>query len=372
MKISNLLEKYKVSQLLGAKHVRQLEVYDPNEATEIEASIDSERKNVYYTVYTFDETSAEIFKTKNVKDCFIDYEHSERTIWINVDGLRKKDVRRLCSHFNVHNLLVNDILSVGQRSKMDEIDEHFFCLLPMLTFNEELQIVEKEQLSLVLGKNYVISFQTDHNTDPFGEIRKKLKNRLDTVRKKSADYLFYQLIDAVVDDYFTVLESLAALLENLELKALSVKGGNEVILDISRLRNEIMIMRRAMTPVKDVVYGLWKADSPLLDKANDRFFKDVFDHILLAIEYNDGYREMTNNLQDLYMNQVNTRMNEVMKILTMVTVLLAPATVIGGIFGMNFDRIPLVHQQTGFFITIFIMLGISLLMIIYFKKKGWF
>jgi magnesium transporter len=372
VKFTNLLEKYRVPNFLIPAHNRALEVYDPDGATEVEQDLEAERKNVYYTVYTFDETSAEIFKTKSVKDCFIPYEGLDKVIWINVDGIRKKDVRRLCSHFNVHNLLVNDIVSVGQRSKIDEIDEHFFTLIPMLSYNEALQTVEKEQLSILLGKNYVITFQSENQRDPFGDIRKKLKNRLDAVRKKSADYLCYQLVDAVVDDYFEVIESLATRLEDLELKALNVTTGNDVLFAISALRNEIMVMRRAMTPVKDVVFSLWQSHSPLLDKQNARFFKDVYDHIQLAIEYAEGYREMTINLQDLYMNQVNTRMNEVMKVLTMVTVLLAPATVIGGIFGMNFDRIPLMHNQVGFFITIFIMLGTSVLMILYFKKKGWF
>ena len=133
-----------------------------------------------------------------------------------------------------------------------------------------------------------------------------------------------------------------------------------------------MLMRRAMTPVKDVVYSLWQANSSLLDTRNARFFKDIYDHIQLAIDYNEGYREMTINLQDLYMNQINTKMNEVMKILTVVTVLLAPATVIGGIFGMNFDRIPMMHSQAGFLLSIGLMLAISVAMIWYFKKKGWF
>src|SRR5690606_35979977 len=160
-----------------------------------------------------------------------------------------------CSHFNVHNLLVNDIVSVGQRSKTDEIDEHYFSLLPMLTYDEELQLVEKEQLSILLGKNSVISFQTEHKKDPSGEIRKTLKNRLDAVRKKSADYLYYQLVDAVVDDYFQVLESLATRLEVLEHKAMAVSTQNSILLEISALRYEIMVMRWAMTPVKDVVYS---------------------------------------------------------------------------------------------------------------------
>lgn len=352
--------------------LRHIETYSPDEAMEAEPEVEAQRKNIYYTVYGFDEISAEIFKTKNVKDCFINYIDIDKVFWINVDGLRKKEVRKLCGHFNVHNLLVNDIVSIGQRAKADEIDEHFFCLLPMLTYNEELGIVEKEQLSILLGKNYVISFQTEHDKDPFNAIRQKLKNKLDAVRKKSADYLCYLLIDAVVDDYFEVLESLAKRLEALEKKAITSKSNQNILVEISNLRSEIMVMRRALTPVRDLVYAFWKTNSPLINSGNARFFKDIFDHILLAIEYNESYRDMTINLQDLYMNQVNTKMNEVMKILTVVTVLLAPATVIGGIFGMNFERIPMLHNQFGFYMTIFIMLLVSAGMLIYFKKKDWF
>ncbi|WP_158606011.1 magnesium/cobalt transporter CorA [Taibaiella sp. KBW10] len=372
MKIFNFLEKYNVPQFLLPNHLRQIETYSPDEATEAEPELEAQRKNIYYTVYGFDEISAEIFKTKNVKDCFINYIDIDKVFWINVDGLRKKEVRKLCGHFNVHNLLVNDIVSIGQRAKTDEIDEHFFCLLPMLTYNEELGIVEKEQLSILLGKNYVISFQTEHDKDPFNAIRQKLKNKLDAVRKKSADYLCYLLIDAVVDDYFEVLESLAKRLEALEKKAITSRSNNNILVEISNLRNEIMVMRRALTPVRDLVYAFWKTNSPLIDIANARFFKDIFDHILLAIEYNESYRDMTINLQDLYMNQVNTKMNEVMKILTVVTVLLAPATVIGGIFGMNFERIPMLHNQFGFYMSIVFMLLVSGGMLFYFKKKDWF
>ena len=372
MKFFNVLERYKVPQFLLPHRYRQLEIYSPDEAVEAEPDAEAQRRNIYYTVYAFDEIAADIFKTKNVKDCFINYVDTDKIFWINVDGIRKKEVRKLCGHFNVHNLLVNDIVSMGQRAKTDEIDEHFFCLLPMLTYNEELGIVEKEQLSLLLGKNYVISFQTEHNKDPFNGIRQKLKNKLDAVRKKSADYLCYLLIDAVVDDYFEVLESLAHRLEDLEHRAISTRSSNNILVEISNLRNEIMVMRRALTPVRDLVYSFWKSQSPLIDHSNARFFKDIFDHILLAIEYNESYRDMTINLQDLYMNQVNTKMNEVMKILTVVTVLLAPATVIGGIFGMNFDRIPMLHNNFGFYLTIGIMLAVSAGMLVYFKKKDWF
>lgn len=372
MKLFNFLDRYNVPKFLQTKPGLKVETYNPDEATEIEPEAEAQKKNIYYTVYSFDEVAANIFKSKNVKDCFIDFVDVDKVFWVNVDGLRKKDVRKLCSHFDVHNLLVNDILSVGQRAKTDEIDAHFFCLLPMLTYNEELREVEKEQLSIVFGKNYVLSFQTEYNKDPFTSIRQKLKNRLDAVRKKSADYLCYSLIDAVVDDYFIVLEQLAARLEDLERKAIAPKSDSNILIEISDLRNEIMVMRRALTPVRDLVNTFWRANSPLIDAQNSRFFKDVLDHILLAIEYTDSYREMTINLQDLHMNQVNTKMNEVMKILTLVTVLLAPATVIGGIFGMNFDRIPMLHHQLGFFITIFIMLGTAVGMLWYFKKKGWF
>ncbi|PSK93982.1 magnesium/cobalt transporter CorA [Taibaiella chishuiensis] len=323
-----------------------------------------------YTIYDYNEGKCERIATDQLVHC-MPHTHDTHNTWINVDGLRKEEVERLCANFGIHPLLTEDILSTGQRAKADDMDSHLFCLLPMLTYNQDTGLIHTEQLSIVLGDNYVISFQPDPKQDPFDPLREKLRNDLAPVRKKTVDYLAYCLIDAVVDDYFTVLEKLSDRLEKLEDEVV-IKPNSAVLLKITLLRQEIMVVKRAISPVRELVNSFWHSDNELIREINHKYFKDIYDHISLAIEYTENYREVAINLQDLYMNQVNTRMNEVMKILTVVTTLLAPATVIGGIFGMNFDIIPFQHHHHGFIIAVVSMLSISVLMLLLFRKKGWF
>ncbi|HRP88730.1 MAG TPA: magnesium/cobalt transporter CorA [Edaphocola sp.] len=372
MKFSKIIEKYKSPLDLLNPSFRQNHAYRPDGAKSEEPENEVQKKNVQYSTIIYDKIEIDFNKYKSVKESINITTNPEKTIWINAIGIKKKEVQLICNHFKVHSLLTNDILSLGQRAKTDEIDEYYFCLLPILIYDSEFQIVEQKQITILLGRNIVLSFIPEDEAVFFDSVKLKLKNEKDPLRTKNADFLFYHLIDTIVDDYFIAIDQLSHRLQDLERKALSPNNKKNILIEISALRNEIMVMRRALTPVKDVVFTLWQANTPLIENRNARYFKDIYDHIQLAIEYNDGYREMTVNLQDLYMNQVNTKMNEVMKILTMVTVLLAPATVIGGIFGMNFDLIPMAHNQIGFFLTIGIMFLISILMIWYFHKKGWF
>lgn len=323
-----------------------------------------------YSRFNYNERSIQHHITESLVECTTDVS-ADAVTWINIDGLRKNEVEELCRHFNIHPLLVEDILSIGQRAKADDMDAHLFCLMPMLSYNNDTGIVQAEQLSMVLGKKLLISFQPDPKHDPFNPLREKLKNETAPIRKKSADYLAYSLMDAVVDDYFAVLDKLSDRLERLEDEVVT-HSNSSVLLKITLLRHEIMVVKRAITPVRELVTSFWRSDNRLIDPANKKYFKDVYDHIVLAIEYTENYREMALNVQDLYMNQVNTRMNEVMKILTVVTTLLAPATVIGGIFGMNFDKIPYAHHPHGFAIAVITMLSVSVLMLFFFRKKRWF
>jgi magnesium transporter len=323
-----------------------------------------------YSRFNYNEQSIQHHITESLVECTTDIS-ADAITWINIDGLRKNEVEKLCRHFNIHPLLVEDILSIGQRAKADDMDSHLFCLMPMLSYNTDTGIVQAEQLSMVLGEKLLISFQPDPKHDPFNPLREKLKNETAPIRKKSADYLAYSLMDAVVDDYFAVLDKLSDRLEKLEDEVVT-HSNSSVLLKITLLRHEIMVVKRAITPVRELVTSFWRSDNTLIDPANKKYFKDVYDHIVLAIEYTENYREMALNVQDLYMNQVNTRMNEVMKILTVVTTLLAPATVIGGIFGMNFDKIPYAHHPHGFAIAVTAMLSVSVLMLFFFRRKRWF
>ena len=291
--------------------------------------------------------------------------------WLNIEGLDRDKVPRIAECFGIHSLLVEDILEAGQRAKMDEIGQTVFCLLPMLYYNEDTGLIESEQVSLVLVPDAVLSFQEEAERDVFGAVRVRLASPAGRARTASADYLLYSLLDAIVDSYFAIMERLDERAERLEHDILHderTKGNARVAL----LRREILTVVRAIAPVREVVNGLLRSDSDLRVERNDKYYKDVLDHILHAIDAAEGLRDNTSNLQELVMNQVNMKTNEIVKVFTIITTLLAPATVIGGIFGMNFDVIPLSHQKDGFFTMVALMLIIPIVMLWIFKRKGWF
>ena len=321
-------------------------------------------------VFEYNNDKAETFTLKNVQDCF-SFLKTESNTWINVDGLRKVDVEKLCEHYGIHLLIVEDILSVGQRPKTDDINGLLFCLLNMLYFNDETSSVETEQVSIILGRNFVISFQEDASRDLFDPVRDKLKMYGSKVRMSGPDFLFYSLIDMIVDNYYLVMEKLGDRIEMLEEEIIR-HPNNRSLAKINMLRKEMIVLKRNVSPVRELVNGILRSESDLIEERTEKYFKDVYDHIVQAHDLADNYRDMMMNLQDLYLSNVNLKLNEVMKVMAVVTCLLAPATVIGGIFGMNFDRLPLLHNEWGFYISVGIMLIIPVWMIILFKRRGWF
>lgn len=305
-----------------------------------------------------------------IEDTFA-FLNNGRVTWINIEGIRKNDVETICNHFGIHQLIKEDILSIGQRPKMDELDPVLYCLLNMLYFNERTGTVETEQVSLVLGEGFVISFQDDPDRDVFNMVRDKLRVAGSKLRQSQADYLCYSLLDMIVDHYYIVMEKLGEHIELLEEKIIR-SSNTRALAEINSLRKELIVLKRNVSPVRDLVNGFIRSESNLLEERTEKYFKDIYDHIVQANDLAENYRDMMMNLQDLYLSNVNLRMNEVMKVMAVVTCLLAPATVIGGIFGMNFDRIPYIHNQYGFFIAITLMLVIPIWMIVVFRKRGWF
>ncbi|HET9744199.1 MAG TPA: magnesium/cobalt transporter CorA [Chitinophagaceae bacterium] len=351
--------------LFGTKRTREILNQNP---TIIPLREDS--KEVKITVYDYDATSLEFRELRDVKDCFR-FLSTETLTWINIDGIRKADVEALCSYFLVHPLIQEDILSINQRPKMDDVDNILFCLLNMLYYNEEKNSVEQEQISIVLGKNFVLSFQEDASRDVFGSLREKLKINNSRIRQGGADYLCYTMLDLIVDHYYIVMERLGDQIQDLEEEV--VKSSTQRSLaKINLLRKELIVLKRNIAPVRDLVNGFIRSDSELIDDRSTKYFKDVYDHIVQANDLSETYRDMMINMHDLYLNNVNLKMNEVMKVMAIVTCLLAPATVIGGIFGMNFDTIPWLHNPYGFFGAVIVMLIIPIWMLWMFRKRGWF
>ncbi len=330
----------------------------------------NEPEKVFISVYEFNVGEVKFEPVDKVEDCY-KYLTTPNNSWINIDGLKKTDVEKICDHFGVHPLIAEDILSIGQRPKMDELNRLLYSLLNMLYFNKENFSVESEQVSIILGANFVISFQEDASRDVFNPVREKLKTQGSKLRLSGADYLFYSLIDMIVDNYFVIMEKLGEKIEGLE-DDITHRPDTRTLAKINYLRKEMMFLKRSISPVRELINGILRSENNLVEERTEKYFKDVYDHIVQANELAENYRDMMINLQDLYLSNVNLRMNEVMKVMAVVTCLLAPATVIGGIFGMNFNRIPWLHNPNGFFIAVGLMLAIPVWMIWIFRRRGWF
>lgn len=329
-----------------------------------------EPESVVIHVYDYNAETVDVKSLANAEDCF-PYKGTNRISWINIDGLRKNDVEAICAHFGVHSLIAEDILSMNQRPKMDEVEGVLYCLLNMLYYNNQKKTVEAEQISLVLGPDFVLSFQEDPTRDVFDPLRNKLKIPRSQIRQRSADYLLYNMLDLIVDNYFLVMEKLGEQIETIEEEV--VRSSNKRSLArINQLRKELIVLKRNIAPVRDLINGVIRSESELLDDRTTKYFKDVYDHIVQAYDLSENYRDMMMSLQDLYINNVNLKMNEVMKVMAIVTCILAPATVIGGIFGMNFDIIPYAHHSWGFYFAVGLMLIIPIWMLFAFKRRGWF
>lgn len=365
MQQNKYLQYFNLFSLFDTKRTR--DIFQVNPTIPVQRA---EAAEIHVTVHDYNAEKMEEHKFNEINTCAV-FKNNDHISWINIDGIRKKDIESICSCYNIHPLIQEDILSVGQRPKMDEMDNILFCLLNMLYFNDRTGDVEQEQISIVLGKDFVISFQEDATRDVFGSIREKLKLSNSKLRQSGADYLCYAMLDMIVDHYFLVMDKLGERIEILEEKIIR-SSNTRALAEINDLRKELIILKRNVVPVRDIINGFMRSDSDLLEEKTTKYFKDVHDHILQANEFAENYRDMMMNLQDLYLSNVNLRLNEVMKVMTIVTCLLAPATVIGGIFGMNFNVIPLTHHQDGFYVAVALMLIIPIIMIVIFKKRGWF
>lgn len=329
-----------------------------------------EAREVRVFVYDYNSQFLEEKQLDSVKESF-SYKHSNRISWINIDGIRKADVEAICNHFNIHYLVMEDVLSINQRPKMDEVEGVLFCLLNMLYYNEKKLTVEQEQISIILGKEFVISFQEDAQRDVLNPLRGKLRITNSKIRQSGADYLCYAMLDLIVDNYFLVMEKLGEQIELVEEEVVR-RSNKRSLAHINQLRKEVIVLKRNLAPVRDLVAGIIRSESELLDDKTTKYFKDVHDHILQAYDLSENYRDIMMSMQDLYVSNVNLKLNEVMKVMAIVTCLLAPATVIGGIFGMNFDIIPYSHHEWGFYFAMGIMLLVPLIMLYIFRRRGWF
>lgn len=320
-------------------------------------------------VIDYNADSYERHLSQTPEDAF-KFEAENNITWINIDGLSNtKEIEKVGKYYELHPLIIEDIVNTNQRPKIDEYHDYFFIVAKMLYRNNS-GTLEHEHISIVLGKNYVLTFQ-EANGDVFDGVRDRLAKAKGRIRSRGADYLVFALLDAIVDNYFIVMEEISERIEDIEDRLLSVQPTDEITFEIQELKKTMLRIRRAVFPLREVVSRLEKVDGGLIDEQTVHYIRDLYDHIIQVSENIDVYREMAWGLMDMYMTTISHKMNEVMKVLTIMASIFIPLTFLAGIYGMNFTHMPELEWEYGYPTLLIIMFLLFLGMIFYFKRKRW-
>jgi magnesium transporter len=296
--------------------------------------------------------------------------HNSHNLWINIDGISDTNViSQVGEIFNLHPLLLEDIVNTTQRPKFEDYGEYIFLVLKMIYYDNDKKEIHAEQVSLVLGNDYCLTFQ-EQIGDIFNPIRDRLKNNKGRLRKQGVDYLVYSLVDSVVDNYFIILERLGDFIEGMESELIT-QPDTKTLMDIYTLKRDAVFLRRSVWPLREVISSLERNDSKLIKKTSLVYLRDVYDHTIQVIDTIETFRDMLSGMLDIYLSSVSNRMNEVMKVLTIIATIFIPLTFIAGIYGMNFKYMPELNRPWGYPAVLGIMLLIFIGMLVYFKKRKW-
>ncbi len=299
----------------------------------------------------------------------IDQLQPDKVNWINVDGLQDKEVLdKIQAHFCLHTLLVDDITN-DQRPKAEEYEDYLFFTLKML-YKIEGKHIDYEQISFVLGTNFLISFQ-EKEGDLFDHFRERIRLDQGRVRKQEADYLLYRLLDTIVDNYYIILDKIGEQIEDIE-EEIDQGTTQQTFRQIQKLKKELIFLRKAVYPLRDAMSKLVKGETSFIKDDTIRYYADIYDHVVHLIDSLDTYKDLTAALMDIHINTQNNRMTEVMKVLAVISTIFIPLTFIVGVYGMNFEYMPELHSTWGYPLTWMVMITIGAGMLLYFKKKKWF
>ncbi|HQO58722.1 MAG TPA: magnesium/cobalt transporter CorA [Candidatus Omnitrophota bacterium] len=307
-------------------------------------------------------------QVRNVEECF-PFKASPSITWINLEGMDPFLIQSLNEHFQIHPLVSEDIVHSGQRPKMEVHDQYIFIVLKMIYFQGGTADIVDEQVSLLLGPGYVISFQ-EKPGDVFDLIRTRIREGKGRIRGQGADYLAYCLLDAIVDNYFLILEKREEALENLE-DAILDESGPDILQDMHQFKKEIIYLKKQVWPLREVISGLQRNESSLVTASTQVYLRDLYDHTIQVIESIESFRDMIIGMHDIYLSRISNRLNEIMKVLTMFSAIFIPLTFVAGVYGMNFQYMPALNWRWGYVGVLGLMAGMAVGMIIYFKNKKW-
>ena len=305
----------------------------------------------------------------SIEDAF-PYKDTPPVTWINVDGLHDLEIiEAIGRHFGIHPLTLEDIVNTGHRPKAEDFEDYDYIVLKMLTYNEDQNHILAEQISFILGPHYLISFQETEG-DVFNFVRERIRKAKGRIRKSGCDYLAYALIDAIVDHYFLVLEKMGGKIELLEEDLLD-DTQTENLQSIHHLKREMIFFRKQVWPIREILSSLMKEEGSLIQETTQIFIRDLYDHTIQVMDTIESFRDVLSGLQDLYLSTISNRMNEVMKVLTIMATIFIPLTFIAGIYGMNFEYMPELKISWAYPALWILLIAIFLFMIFWFKRKKW-
>lgn len=329
--------------------------------------VDTEKIHLSIIEYT----EEKIIEKDNVSiDECLEYLGSPSMTWIQVYGVSNPAmIATIGKHLKFHPLVLEDILSTGQRSKLDIYQDQVFIVVRLLQYDKLTKELKDEQVSIVFGPNYLVSF-LEHNEDIFRPIKERLSQGSNRMRKQGSDYLAYTLLDTIVDDYFSVLEQVDANLDHLEEELVHFPKP-ATLQQIQYIKRDMIVLRKTIWPMRDVVNRFLRLENPLVSPTTQLYLHDVYDHTVQTIDIIEGFRDVVAGMLDVYLSNINIRTNDIMKVLTIVSTIFVPLTFITSLYGMNFEFMPELHSKIAYPLVLSLMAGIAFGMLIYFRRKHW-
>jgi magnesium transporter len=321
------------------------------------------------TVIKYDDQNFAEKELTAVTECLL-LKDQPGVTWLNVSGLSQvANLEKLGECFKLHPLVLEDILNIDQRPKIEDYEDYLFIVLKAISSDPQSAEIVIDQISLILGPNYLISLH-EGNSNIFGPVRERLVGAKGRLRKAGADFLAYSLVDLIVDHYFVVLEKFGENVEDLE-EAVVRQANPKTLQTVHHFKNGMIILRKSLWPLREVVARLERRESPLIGEVTAVYLKDVYDHTIIAIDTVETYRDILSGMMDIYLSSVSNRLNEIMKVLTIIATIFMPLTFLAGVYGMNFKYMPELQWRYGYFLVLGLMALVAGAMLLYFRRKKW-
>ncbi|MFC1541399.1 magnesium/cobalt transporter CorA [Candidatus Latescibacterota bacterium] len=328
-----------------------------------------EQARITMTLMDYDESDFEEIEIKKIEEC-LSFRDKQTVTWINVYGVHDPVlIEKVGKFFDIHPLTLEDILNTGHRPKNEDFEKYLYIVLKMLFWEPEENDIRSEQVSFVIGKNYVISFQ-EKKGDVFDPVRNRIRKSNSKIRQRGSDFLVYALIDAVIDNYYIILEKINEKIESLEEELVS-NPTSITLQSIHELKRETLYLRKTISPMRELIRSLERGDSALIHESTYVFLRDLYDHTIQIFETVETLRDMISGMLDIYLSSISNRMNEVMKTLTIFAAIFIPLTFVAGIYGMNFEFMPELKLRWAYPALLTFMFAVGVSLFVYFKKKNW-